>query len=184
MDRNTAARAVELARALQAVSAEAPPPPPPSVPDPVRHFDEIVTDDELRSISRQLFIDGHYAMAVEEGYKFLNNLVRRRAGLTNSSASDASLMTTAFSEKSPKLRLSKDLRSQSARDRQQGYMRMFEGATIGIRNPRAHTHAHADDPRNALELLAFCNHLVRTAREAIRVYKKRTAPKSQPWRSV
>jgi hypothetical protein len=74
-------------------------------------------------------------------------------------------MTTTFSEKAPKLRLSEDLRTQSARDRQQGCMLMFQGAMIGVRNPRAHTHGHPDDPRNALELLALCNHLIRTTRE-------------------
>ena len=128
----------------------------------------------MRGYVRQLFVDGHYAKAVEEAYIFLNNLVRRRAGMTTTSSSDAGVMTTAFSEKSPKLRLSKDLRSQSAKDRQQGYMLMFQGATIGVRNPRAHTHGHPDDPRNALELLGFCNHLVRTTREATRTYRKRT----------
>jgi uncharacterized protein (TIGR02391 family) len=130
-----------------------------------------VDDDELRGYVRQLFVDGHYAKAVEEGFIFLNNLVRRRAGMVNVSSPDASVMTTAFSEKSPKLRLSHNLRTQSGRDRQLGYMLMFQGATIGVRNPRAHTEGHPDDPRNALELLAFCNHLVRTTREAIRTRK-------------
>lgn len=81
-------------------------------------------------------------------------------------------MLTAFSKESPKLRLSENLRTQSAKDRQYGYMRMFEGATAGVRNPRAHTHGHPDDPRNALELLAFCNHLARTTREATRTRKR------------
>jgi uncharacterized protein (TIGR02391 family) len=171
-------RAVELARALQEASGEAAPPRLPApVPDPVHRFDEVVDDDELRSFVRQLFVDGHYGKAVEEGFIFLNNLVRRRSGMTNVSGSDASMLTTVFSEKTPKLRLSRDLRSQSAKDRQQGYMRMFEGATIGVRNPRAHTHGHPDDPRNALELLAFCNHLVRTTRGATRTRGSRK-PKS------
>ena len=126
-------------------------------------------------MARQLFIDGHYALSVEEGFKFLINLVKQRSGMTASSGSDASLMTTAFSEKTPKLRLSESLRSQSAKDLQQGYMRMFEGATIGVRNPRAHIHGHPDDPRNALELLAFCNHLVRTTREATRTRQRKAS---------
>lgn len=173
MDSDQVRRALELGRLLQDASGEAAAPPPPApVPDPVRRFDDVVDDEELRSVSRQLFVDGHYAKAVEEGFIFLNNLVRRRAGLANAAGSDASMMTTAFSEKSPRLRLSENLRSQSAKDRQQGYMRMFEGATVGVRNPRVHTHGHPDDPRNALELLGFCNHLARTTREAIRTRRR------------
>ncbi len=177
MSDDPAQQALELARALREASGEAAPPPPPApVPDALQRFDDIVDDEELRGLCRQLFADGHYAKAVQEGFVFLNNLVRRRAGLADSGASDASIMTTAFSEKSPKLRLSPNVRSQSAKDRQQGYMRMFEGATIGIRNPRSHVAGHPDDPRNALELLGFCNHLVRTTREATRVRARKKSP--------
>jgi uncharacterized protein (TIGR02391 family) len=176
--RDDVGRAIDLARALQEASGEAAAPPPPApVPDPVRRFYDVVDDEELASASRRLFIDGHYALAVEEGFKLLVNLVKQRAGMRTGSTGDAAVMTTAFSEKASKLRLSEDLRTQSARDRQQGYMLMFQGAMIGVRNPRAHTHGHPDDPRNALELLAFCNHLIRTTREATRTRKPR---KSSP----
>ena len=47
-------------------------------------------------------------------------------------------------------------------------MLIFQGSMIGIRNPRAHEHRYLDDPRNALELLALCNHLVRVAVNATR----------------
>jgi uncharacterized protein (TIGR02391 family) len=168
-------RALELGRALREASGEASPPPPPApVPDPVRRFDEVVDDEELRSVSRQLFADGHYALSVEEGFKLLVNLVKQRAGMTSQSIADATVMTTTFSEKSPKLRLSEKLTTQSARDRQLGYMLIFQGAMIGVRNPRAHTHGHPDDPRNALELLGLCNHLLRTTREATRTRQRKT----------
>jgi Protein of unknown function (Hypoth_ymh) len=52
-------------------------------------------------------------------------------------------------------------------------MRILEGCMIGIRNPRAHTHAHPDDARNAIELLSFCNHLVRLVRSAIRARRRK-----------
>lgn len=172
MNRDSARTALQLARALQEASGEARPVPPPApVPDPVRQFDDIVTDPELRSTSRQLFADGHYAQSVEEAYKFLNNLVKRRSGLETEDG--ASLMTKAFSVNSPKLKLSKELKSQSSQNQQAGYMRIMEGCMIGIRNPRAHTHAHPDDPRNALELLAFCNHVTRVVRTAIRTRQRK-----------
>jgi len=127
-------------------------------------FEELVTEPELREEVKQLYLDGHYSQAVEEGFKFLNNLVRRRTGCV---ADGAPLMTTALSPKGPLLKLS-DLKTTSQVDQQQGYMRMLEGAMLGIRNPRAHDHRHLDEPRGALELLAFCNHLVRTVRGARR----------------
>src|SRR5439155_6114640 len=122
-------------------------------------------------VVRQVFLNGHYALAVEEGFKYLNNLVKRRAGLE---ADGAGLMSTAFSLNSPILRLS-DLRTQSKRDQQLGYMQMLQSSMTGIRNPRAHEHEYLDEPRNAVELLALCNHLVRLVTNANRVRRRRTS---------
>jgi hypothetical protein len=66
--------------------------------DSAATFDTLVTETALRQATRQLFLDGHYALAVEEGYKCLNNVVKSRSGL---SIDGASLMRTAFSPKSP-----------------------------------------------------------------------------------
>lgn len=70
---------LDLARALQsAVGREKPAAPQPALPDPLRQFDELVTDEDLRAASRRLFADGHYAQAVEEGFKYLDSLVQQR----------------------------------------------------------------------------------------------------------
>lgn len=171
MDAKAALAALELAKSLQSVSArkrhEAP---PATVADPMAQFDAIVTEPELRDEVRRLFSDAHYPQAVEEGFKYLNNLVKRRSGST---ADGAGLMTLAFSPGSPLLKLT-PLRTQSQKDQQQGYMRIYEGSMIGIRNPRAHEHKYLDDPRNALELLALCNHLVRAVQGATRTRQRRT----------
>jgi uncharacterized protein (TIGR02391 family) len=142
---------------------------PAAVPDPLALFDAMVTESELRDETRQLFMDGHYPQAVEEGFKYLNNLVKRRTGNT---ADGAALMTTAFSLKGPLLRLG-TLKSQSQKDQQLGYMQILAGCMTGIRNPRAHEHKHLDDPRNAVELLGLCNHLVRIVNSATRTRKRR-----------
>ena len=124
----------------------------------VDRFDEAVTIEALRSASRTLFRDGHYARAVEQAFKCLDNLVKERSELPD--AHGAGLMRTAFSAQDPILKLS-DLASKSQKDEQQGYMDIFAGAMTGIRNPRAHEHKFVDEPEVALEMLVLANHLMR-----------------------
>ncbi len=133
-------------------------------------FDQVVDDDELRRTCRKLYLDGHYALAVEEAYKCLNNIVKSLSGLH---LDGVDLMKNAFSANKPVLRLN-SLKTQSETDQQRGYMEIFAGVITGIRNPRAHEHAYLDDPTTALELLGMANHLVRIARSA----KVDTAPAS------
>ncbi len=109
-------------------------------------------------MSRKLFEDGHYARAVEEAFKCLNNAVKDKAELPEEDGS--SLMRRAFSLDSPILLLN-ELRTRSDRAEQVGYMDLFAGAITGIRNPRAHEHDLDDHPDVALELLALANHLMR-----------------------
>ena len=120
-------------------------------------FDALVTDEMLRKFTRPLFIDEHYARAVEEANKYIINAVKDRSRL---SIDGPDLMHKAFSETKPVLKLN-DLRSQSNIDEQMGYRFIFAGCASGIRNPRAHLHDLRDDPDVALELLVLANHLVR-----------------------
>ncbi len=121
-------------------------------------FDELITSEPLRDASGSLFRDRHYARAVEEAFKCLNNAVRDKSRLLNRDG--AALMRQAFSVNSPTIKLS-NLLTQSERDEQQGYMDIFAGAMTGIRNPRAHDHQLADEPEAALEMLLLANHLMR-----------------------
>ncbi|WP_419923019.1 TIGR02391 family protein [Candidatus Poriferisodalis sp.] len=126
-------------------------------------YESIVVDDELRQTTRRLFLDGHYAQAVEEACKCVNNVVKN---LANQGHLDgAKLMRHVFSLKDPVLKLN-GLRTRSEKDQQQGYMDMFAGIMTGVRNPRAHEHAYLDDPATALELLGLANHLIRLVRTA------------------
>jgi uncharacterized protein (TIGR02391 family) len=164
-----AKRALDLAQRLQDAASFAQPARSATVDNPNAMLDALVTEPELRDEVRKLFLDGHYPQAVEQGFKYLNNLVKRRTG---SMADGAALMTTAFSVSAPLLRLPKALKSESQKNQQQGYMLIFQGSMIGVRNPRAHEHEYLDDPRNALELLALCNHLVRVTANATRTRGK------------
>ena len=121
-------------------------------------FDAAVTYESLRSASRELFLDRHYARAVEAALKCLNNEVKSKSGRPDLDGDK--LMRKVFSANSPILALN-SLQSTSETDEQRGYMDLFAGAWTGIRNPRAHEHRLEDDPDVALEMLVFANHLMR-----------------------
>ena len=129
------------------------------------HFEELVTDAQLKQVSGSLFRDSHFARAVEEAFKFLNNAVKEKSEIVNQDG--AGLMRSAFSANSPVLYLNA-FQSQSEKDEQQGYMDIFAGSMTGIRNPRAHDHQLSDDPEIALELLVLANHLMRKLDQAFR----------------
>jgi len=134
---------------------------------------DLVDDQDLIDFTESLFVDGHYARAVEEAFKCLNNTVKRKAG---SSADGADLMRSAFSPKKPTLKLNR-FRSETDKSEQQGYMDLFAGSMTGIRNPRAHEHELQDHPEIALELVVFANHLMRKAKSATRTRQRRAKTK-------
>ncbi len=134
-------------------------------------YDILVKSKVLRDTTRKLFLDGHYARSVEEAYKCLNNIVKSRSGI---SKDGQDLMNQAFSEKNPILKVN-ELRTESHRNEQIGYMLILAGCMTGIRNPRAHEHQLWDSPDVALELLAWANHLMRILDKAKRVRKRKKA---------
>ena len=134
-------------------------------------FDAVVTDVDLRAATRTLYRQGHFARAVEEAFKFLNNAVKGRANDANRDGQD--LMLHVFDLQGPALRLSR-LRSQSERDQQAGYRFIFAGVMTGIRNPRAHDHALVDEPNVALEMLVLANHLMRLVAGSTRTTRGRS----------
>lgn len=134
-------------------------------------YNNLVTSKALRDTTRKLFVDGHYARAVEEAYKCLNNTVKAKSGL---SMDGQDLMNQAFSLKNPVLKLSA-LKTDSQKDEQLGYMLILGGCMTGIRNPRAHEHQLWDLPDVALEMLAWANHLMRVVGRAKRARKRRNS---------
>ena len=151
-----AARGLELAAgvsAAQRVTAGA---------EPLAIFDVLVTHPLLTNATRQLFADGHYARAVEQGFKAVNSVVKERTGFADEGRP---LMERAFSPKGPKLAVN-GLKTRTEKDEQTGAMFLFAGAMAGIRNVRTHDLSHADDAPTALELLGFANYLMRIAQMA------------------
>ena len=69
------------------------------------------------------------------------------------------LMEYVFSVKNPVLAFN-DLKNESDRNEQKGFMGMLSGAVSGLRNPRAHR-LMKDDPERALEFIAFVSLLAK-----------------------
>jgi uncharacterized protein (TIGR02391 family) len=134
-------------------------------PDPSALFyDSHVADPDLRRYTAQLFYDEHYARAVEEAYKYVELLVRNLSG---SSADGADLMRHSFSPSKPVLRLN-SLKTKSEQNEQKGYMDIYAGCMMGIRNPRAHDPAWSDSPSEALVLLTWADYLIRRVKCCIK----------------
>ncbi|SRR6266540_609756 len=112
------------------------------------------------AVSGELYRQGYYRQAILDSYIALVEEVKRRTGLA---ADNTPLMQTAFSVKNPRLVVGDD------DDEQLGFMWLFSGAVMGIRNPKAHRLVPQNDPQRALEWLAFASVLFRVlddAREA------------------
>jgi uncharacterized protein (TIGR02391 family) len=126
-------------------------------------FEKLVLHPEIKKVSERLFADGHYPQAIFEAFKFVNNLVKEKSG--KKELDGQSLMSHAFSEKNPVLRLN-PLASTSDRDEQQGFMWIFMGSMTGIRNPKAHEIVEQKDPVHALQYLALADLLARRVDES------------------
>lgn len=142
-------------------------------------FDQLITDKALRKTVEKLYRDGHHARAVEEGYKFIDNLVKKTAKPSDIGLTGSKLMTAVFSSNAPLLKINAG-ESTSERDEQVGYMQIFSGCMIGVRNPRAHECDWEDSEERALQLLIWANHLV----ERIRLSEKVILPPKEKQTAV
>lgn len=93
---------------------------------------------KIQDVARIRFDHSQYADAVEASFKEINVRLKKIVKqVTNSELDGAKLMTTCFSPNKPLLTI-QDMDSETGRNIQQGYMEMFAGAMMGIRNPNAH----------------------------------------------
>lgn len=128
-------------------------------------FDELITNKSLRKKTKKLFLDGHHARAVEEAYKLIDNLVKKKANLLETPLTGSQLMQKAFSPNNPILKIN-ECKTTSEKDEQTGFMQIFSGCMTGIRNPRAHETDWEDTEEHALQLLVFANYLIERAQMA------------------
>ena len=115
---------------------------------------------DIQRVSKNKFIDGYYADSVESAFKEVNtrvkNIVKKK---TSRELDGSSLMEHAFSLKTPIIELD-DLSTESGRNIQLGFMQIFSGSIIGIRNPKAHENL-TTSKENAIHFLFLASLLMR-----------------------
>jgi len=111
----------------------------------------------IASICVDLYRNGHYRNAVLDASLALMNFVKERS--RRHDLDGASLMRTVFSKNDPILAFN-DLSDQTDLDEQEGMMHLFEGITLALRNPRAHSLSD-DSPEEALEYIALLSLLAK-----------------------
>lgn len=126
-------------------------------------YTKAVTEKEIESVSRDLFASGHYSLAVQESFKAVEKYVQQKSAVLG--LSGTRLMQQAFSTTNPRLFWT-ERQTTSEQDEQQGYLQLYAGAMLGIRNPVTHEFDWIDDPLLSLELILFAQHLLRKAKMA------------------
>lgn len=124
-------------------------------------FDGMQFHPKVTEASMSCFQSGLYREAILNSFISLIDYVKEKTG---SEDEGKSLMAHVFDEINPLIRLN-SLRTKAEKDEQEGFKFLFMGATVGIRNPKAHTIIPQSDPLKTLEYLAFASLLMRRIEE-------------------
>jgi len=117
----------------------------------------------IKEASERLFKNSHYAQAILEAFKTVNNFVKEKSGKQEWDGKN--LMAKVFRKENPIIRFNK-LKTISDKDEQEGFMFLFMGAMVGIRNPKAHDNIIQTDPYKTLEYLSFASLLAKKVEES------------------
>jgi uncharacterized protein (TIGR02391 family) len=151
---------LQQARQRRLVQVGSPPPPTVQTPqlDPVSVLHPRVVD-----VSRLLFRDGHFRQAILDAWLELNKAVQEKSGRLD--LDGTALMQKVFSPKDPVLKF------EGHPDEQLGYMWMFSGGALAVRNPRAHVREDNSEEhrQETLELLATISAMFRALDRAQKV---------------
>jgi len=116
----------------------------------------------IRKVSEKLFKDGHYRNAILDSFIEIEKMTREKSG---SDEIGERLYGTIFNPSNPKLRLN-TLEEMEDKDEQRGFMHIFMGASIGIRNPKAHDTFIQKDAYRTLEYLCLASLLAKRIDES------------------
>lgn len=116
-------------------------------------FDESLFHPLVNKVAGKLFEDGYYRNAILDTYISLVEAVKTKSGKYD--LDGTSLMQTVFSPKNPILKVSENF------DEQQGFMWMFSGAVMAIRNSHAHKMIQPSTKQETIEWLGFASVLLK-----------------------
>lgn len=141
--------------------------------NPINLFDDLSLNSRIRDACRSRFISRHYADAIFAACKQVEIAVKEKTGIDY--LKPYKLMGTVFSfewdkdqkclVKEPILRIA-DLTKQEGRDEQSGFQLLFQGAMLGIRNPKGHLDILQNDPIRTLHYLGLLSLLLTRVEEA------------------
>jgi uncharacterized protein (TIGR02391 family) len=122
---------------------------------------------DVVGLAKSRFESGHFADSIEAVFKEVNNKVKQIVKEHKGEEYDGSdLMNKAFSLQNPIITLA-DLSTETGKNIQKGYLQIFAGAMIGIRNPKAHDNLVIDKKR-AIHHLYFASLLMYKIDERVR----------------
>ena len=128
---------------LESIEGEATAITPVAVPLALTHLHPTV-----QKVAGSRFVSGHYSDAIQKACTALEQAVQIKSGQP-AGTTGASVMTTAFSKNSPLIRLAIDPNEQF------GFMALYQGAVMALRNHFAHSLTELTDTARALEWLGF-----------------------------
>jgi uncharacterized protein (TIGR02391 family) len=117
---------------------------------PIFLFDKMKFHPRVVEASRSLFQTRHYAQAIFEAFKAVENFVQDKS---DSKLYGTNLMETVFNEENPIIKVPEA--GHYYKDVQRGFKHLFIGAAQAIRNPKAHKEIIQKDPFITPEYLGF-----------------------------
>ena len=126
------------------------------VESPLQIFDAMQFHPKVVNASRALFEDEHYAQAIFEAFKAVENFVQDKSDLN---LYGTNLMETVFNEENPIIKVPEA--GHYYKDVQRGFKLLFVGAAQAIRNPKAHKEIIQKDSYITLEYLGFASFLLK-----------------------
>lgn len=122
---------------------------------------------KIKVLVFEKFIGKHYADCVETAFKEINSRLKEIYKKQKGEEKDgASLMTSIFSPENPILCF-ENIDTQNGKNVQLGYMKIFEGTMLGIRNPKAHANMSINKD-SAIKRLVLAGLLMDKIDEAIK----------------
>lgn len=134
---------------------------------PIQLFDAMQFHPRMVKVCRKRFQDGNYTDAIYRAYVELNNFVKEKSRLKPHELrgmKESQIMAKVFDVSNPIIKLN-ELQTDTDISEQEGFRFLFMGATIGIRNPKAHENISQSDHKRTLEYLGFASLLMRQVDE-------------------